>query len=357
MRAIHFIFLGFTFVSTLLGLFFIFKQKGDKVANRFMGGLLLSFAYILFYSILYWSNTSIPSINFTYYMPLALLGPFFYLYLQRVLNKTKLKIKLLVHSIPIVYIIIFYGKYFVQVPKSYFGNNSLLLATDIILTIVLLFYAFLSYRLVKKVDKKDFDLSFWVNTISMAFAGITVSYVIYYVLYYANVLTSTQDYIIAFMEMVFISFVGYMAFMQPDIFNGKPIGKVIPFLKKYHKSGVSEEYSIMLKSRLINLINNEKIHLRSNIGLIDIAIAINVSRNHASQVINEQFNMSFYDFINKYRIVEAKKIITNNNDDSNLNLTEIAYTVGFNNRISFYKAFKKFTGFSPSQYLKTKIAS
>jgi YesN/AraC family two-component response regulator len=221
---------------------------------------------------------------------------------------------------------------------------------------VLLFYAFLSYRLVKKVDKKDFDLYFWVKTISIAFAGIAVGYVIYYALYYANVLTSTQDYIIAFMEIVFISFVGYMAFMQPDIFNGKPIGKVIPFLEKYHKSGLSEEYSTMLKSRLINLINDEKIHLRSNVGLIDIAIAINVSRNHASQVINEQFNVSFYDFINKYRIVEAKKIITNN-DDSNLNLTEIAYTVGFNNRISFYNAFKKFTGLSPSQYLKTKIAS
>ena len=52
--------------------------------------------------------------------------------------------------------------------------------------------------------------------------------------------------------------------------------------------------------------DTQKLYLNHELRLDDIANMLNISRHHASQVINENFNMSFYDFINTYRIEEAK---------------------------------------------------
>jgi len=151
--------------------------------------------------------------------------------------------------------------------------------------------------------------------------------------------------------VVFIAFVSYFAFMQPDLFNGKPIEQIIPLPSrlyvKYQRTGLSKELSKDLKEKLLTLMETDKLFIESEINLLDIAKLLNISRNQASQVINENFDMSFYDFINNYRVAEAKELI-----DNELNFTEIAYSVGFNNRISFYKAFKKFTGLNPTQYKK-----
>ncbi|MFK7812937.1 MAG: helix-turn-helix domain-containing protein [Maribacter sp.] len=60
--------------------------------------------------------------------------------------------------------------------------------------------------------------------------------------------------------------------------------------------------------------------------------------------------------MNRYRIKDAKNLLMNN-EKNGLTTTQIAYDVGFNNRASFYKAFKKFTEFNPSGYLKHMKAS
>ena len=69
---------------------------------------------------------------------------------------------------------------------------------------------------------------------------------------------------------------------------------------KYEKTGLSESFSLELKNKLEYLMNSEKLHLRHELRLDDIAELLDISRHHASQVINENFNMSFYDFINSY---------------------------------------------------------
>ena len=95
--------------------------------------------------------------------------------------------------------------------------------------------------------------------------------------------------------------------------------------------------------------DEDKPYLKNNLRLNDMAQLLNVSRHHASQIINEHFNLSFFDFINKYRVEEAKTMLMEYKKDD-LNINQIAYSVGFNNRASFYKAFKKFTHATPTDY-------
>ena len=50
--------------------------------------------------------------------------------------------------------------------------------------------------------------------------------------------------------------------------------------------------------------------------------------------------------LNKYRIDEAKALL----NDDHLNISDVLYASGFNNRVSFYKAFKKFEGITPTEF-------
>ena len=84
----------------------------------------------------------------------------------------------------------------------------------------------------------------------------------------------------------------------------------------------------------------------------DLAEALDLSRNHTSQVINEHFNLSFFDFVNRYRIEAAARLLPECEQDG-ATITQIAYEVGFNNRASFYKAFRKFMGISPTAYIES----
>ena len=59
--------------------------------------------------------------------------------------------------------------------------------------------------------------------------------------------------------------------------------------------------------------------------------------------------MNFNELINKYRIEKAAKIIDDSNGDAVI--IDIAYSVGFNSKSTFNKAFKKFINMTPSDYL------
>jgi len=66
-----------------------------------------------------------------------------------------------------------------------------------------------------------------------------------------------------------------------------------------------------------------------------------------SQIINESKNINFYDYVNSYRISEAKDLLSSNCDKT---ILEILYEVGFNSKSAFNTAFKKFTSVTPSKY-------
>jgi len=70
------------------------------------------------------------------------------------------------------------------------------------------------------------------------------------------------------------------------------------------------------------------------------------TRHKASQIINEHFKKSFHEFVNLYRINEAKELLEN---EKGLNIIDIAYEVDYNNKVTFNKAFKKKKDLTQSQ--------
>ena len=109
-----------------------------------------------------------------------------------------------------------------------------------------------------------------------------------------------------------------------------------------------------LKNDLLHLLDSEKIYRENYLNLGTLAEKLNTTRHNTSQVINEHFDMNFHELINKYRIDEAKYIL-NNDLKQNMNIIDIAYEVGYNNKVTFNKAFKKDTQLTPSQYQRAPI--
>ncbi len=118
---------------------------------------------------------------------------------------------------------------------------------------------------------------------------------------------------------------------------------------KYAKSGLTDEQLARYKMRLERLMRSERIYLRPELTLPQLAKAVGCSVNHLSQVINSGFGRSFFDYVNRYRVDRAKELLSqlDGHGDSVLN---IAFSVGFNSNSAFYTAFKKSVGQAPAQY-------
>lgn len=332
-----------------------------------MAILLLMFSYYLFYSVIYWSGLLIdfPHIILTHDLAISFLGPLFYVYMRTIILKKKLTIRDLMLLGPFLFLLLSFGKFYILSSTEKIGvvNNNLLenyiflpKLQDILLICFLLFFGIRSYLLVKffKLENQNSNIRLWIKIISLLFIGIGISFLIYYLLGVTfDILTPLLDYFISLLIVLLIGIITYVAFILPEVFEGKKT-KIFPGVK-YEKTGLSNEISKELKLKLINCIENEKIYLNNDLTLEDISNRLNVSKNHASQVINENFGMSFNNLINKYRIDEVIKHIEEG--DSDINLGDLAYKVGFNNRNSFYNAFKKFTGISPTNYIKKNIQS
>lgn len=126
------------------------------------------------------------------------------------------------------------------------------------------------------------------------------------------------------------------------------------FQHKYAKSGLSAARMEEFKRRLETLMRTEKAYLRSDLTLPKLAVLVDCSVNHLSQVINSRFGMSFFEFLNQYRIEYAKELLGQQEIQHGA-ILNVAFAVGFNSNSAFYSAFRKSSGQTPAQYRRTLV--
>ena len=123
---------------------------------------------------------------------------------------------------------------------------------------------------------------------------------------------------------------------------------------KYANSSLRLENVSEYVEKLDHLMTQKKVFLNNEIRISDLAKEMDMKSYHLSQLINQHYNASFFDYINNYRVAEAKKNIEKNPDQP---LFQVAFDVGFNNKTSFVNAFKKFEKTTPSKYRETILHS
>lgn len=125
--------------------------------------------------------------------------------------------------------------------------------------------------------------------------------------------------------------------------------------EKKGKELLSLEEAELYSKKLLNYIKEESPHLDPQLTLKDLATYLDIHPNQLSWLINNKYNKNFSGFINHYR-VEAFKCISNDPKNSHITLIGLAFESGFNSKTVFNTFFKKETGMTPLQYLKTNVS-
>lgn len=121
--------------------------------------------------------------------------------------------------------------------------------------------------------------------------------------------------------------------------------------QRYGNKRIADEQAVQLEAKLQQLILEGELYRDADLKLNDLAKMLKVSSHLLSQLLNDNLKQSFSTYINQYRIQKACEMISNG---SILRLEEIGYEVGFNSKSTFYAAFKKHSGTTPTLYRDNK---
>ncbi len=355
-----------TFQLLFVGFFLITHKKGIRRNNILLGSIFILIAWNMADLtlqmngvVLKWHFLQLIDDGF-----FLLYGPIIYLYAQGVIFRDfKLSGKHLLHIIPyllLTVLLLFSKNISPNTPEEILKNDyswqfyfvSVLIYAHVFVYLGLTYKLLWRYRKIIKntysqIDQINLDwLSFSLNTFGLL---IIVSLVHNFIALAGNrsVLIVSLVLLLLFI-FYFVNRVILKALRQPEIFAGIAQNETAKYLGSNLKPDQIEEY----KNQLLDLCNTEKPFLNAQVNITDLSEELSVSTKHLSQVINQSFDKSFFDFINSYRIQEAQKILKESGDDK-LTVLEVMYEVGFNSKSSFNTAFKKETGLTPTEFRKS----
>lgn len=116
---------------------------------------------------------------------------------------------------------------------------------------------------------------------------------------------------------------------------------------KYESSNLKNLNTNHLIQNLESLMIEEKLYRNENLTMGEIAKRLTVNNHQLSELLNSEMNISFYDYLNKFRVNEAKKLLEQKKE---LTVLKIAFDVGFKSQSTFYSAFKKEFKMTPNDY-------
>ena len=357
---------------------FFFELLLLSKKNKCLCDKILAFWMFILGLHLFFFYFHIKEIDFEYphllgiFMPLPLIhGPFLFIYtgsLTRYFPKWKLKYFL--HFLPVIFFYIYFFDFYTSTGKeklefvekmntdpdplfSFFYPAILLSGFSYIFLTFLLFKRHHRNIINNLSNSSENNNLHWLRNLII---GLLVIWLV--VLLGGFVLpASLQERAIYISVSLFVAFIGFFGFRQGDIFINIPdkflndglIGDDKP---RYIKSGLKEEQAKEIKHQLEKIIIEKKLFLDENMSLPKLAEVVNIHPNYLSQIINEKFQKNYYDFINSYRVEEFKQLVFLG---KNKNKTFYAFALdcGFNSKVLFNSSFKKLTGITPSEFVKS----
>jgi len=391
--AAHGLFLALTLINT---------RDAKGTGRLFLAILTLALAIDLGHEFLYQSRYLLNVKMLAYADPIVNLiyGPSFYLYFLVLTKGVSFKLTKIqaLHLLPAT-LAVFVCSLLPELSESQFihlfynedlanSNDEILVRTTISrIALASVFfigcYLFLCFRLLilhaKLVRQQFSDIEKitlnWLRTLLLAISAI------YFILivdgFFSDIIEvhDNVNNLLYLMIVTVIYTMGYMGLKQPAIFSNRepaPGSENISPLSgpslndtenhstekkepkadnKYKTSSLDSSMSEALKEDLQRYMKAEKPYLESQLTLPQLAKQLGISPNYLSQVINEQLQMNFFDFINEYRVAEAKFLLTSDKT-KNTAVINVAYGSGFNSKSAFYSAFKKHVNITPSEFRK-----
>lgn len=156
-----------------------------------------------------------------------------------------------------------------------------------------------------------------------------------------------MEYLLAALVALSVHLVGYHALGRVE--NFPKILPETPQNGKYRSSPLDAEKLERGKSNLIKLMETEQPFLDAELKISGLAQQLGIPSHHLSQILNEAVGLNFNDFVNGYRIEEAKRRLSDGKH-RHLSLEALGMDCGFSSKTTFNRAFKKMENCTPSEY-------
>lgn len=128
----------------------------------------------------------------------------------------------------------------------------------------------------------------------------------------------------------------------------------LSFLENKSASDESEDYDEYEKivDSVVKCVKEKELFLDADLKLNSLSNKCNIPSYQISKSINFTLNKNFNEFINDFRIVEAKRKLSSS-EFENVTILAIALESGFNSKSSFNAQFKKRENITPNEYRST----
>jgi AraC-like DNA-binding protein len=388
------------FVHGLVYAFLLLRKgiQNDRASDRWLAAfLLLCILYIapwmLGFAGWYDGFTCLNCRNFLFYMPMQhtlLMGPVIYFYLRNLFQPTlRFQRRDWLHFFPAIGYLLWCAVVFIidrLVLKKYYLMNGLNDPDfDAWYTLVgllsLLFYLVLSYRYYRRykqfiVQESSFAEAImfrWVRNFLVAFfvyflsslifqliplLGVDIDYVgswwyymffallFYYIAIngYSHAIESRTQFVLDLLSYKKQHLLAAPSTAEPEFTEDIPFEEVSPAPKEMADLAAWKE-------KVLHEVVTKKAYANPELTLTDLARQLQTNSSLLSKVINTGFGQNFNDFINYYRVEEVKQKLQTE-AAGQVTIMSIAYDAGFNSKATFNRAFKKFTGRNPKEYLE-----
>ncbi|MEO9966921.1 MAG: helix-turn-helix domain-containing protein [Reichenbachiella sp.] len=225
---------------------------------------------------------------------------------------------------------------------EYFSFN-FLLSLSFFFHIGLYMIAALRHLARFKSKIKNNSLVNWYQTVLYSYFSFLLIHLLYFLQSPLGWLRFPVFNQISMLVMTFvIQAIAYKLIKSSSVFSDKKAMDINDLQK-------SENDTKIIKAQF----EEHKVYLDDRLNLSGFAESISMPTSYVSELINQRFGCSFKKLVAQYRFQEAKSMMDQTGNEG-LKLIEIAYSAGFNNKVSFYRTFKQRTGYSPSDYLKMR---
>ena len=365
--------LGLSFIALFLGLFFILQNKFKNDGYSFLYVSILILGFELFYKTLIHSY-----LIYDFYV-LYIPGRFYNLliypiFLFFVWSVTKQEFKLRTSFKLLLLAFVFYGVYVFASglliplndkmeilnlfysdnrpgPSNYWLNPKTLFKSTII---PLLFIGVMAYDFFR-FKKKN------ANIQGKRLIHILSVVIVFYFLYnqFSNLIYkwaygATKFSMIEWpIDIAFLSIIIILLTVMALLVN---TGSTFLPPPKYLGSTLDGSFYEDIINKVKSHIESNELYKKEKLSLTELSKSLDTNPKYLSQAINHHLKLSFVDFINNYRVEEAKKQMLDDKNSS-LTLEAIGRMSGFKSKSAFFRAFKKTTNVTPNQFVKSKRSS
>ena len=161
------------------------------------------------------------------------------------------------------------------------------------------------------------------------------------------------DIVWCFITVFYVSFI-YSKVTKQQVFIVQAQDNNVSDDSEHQSQSTDKHYKVLTNTDVDLCIKEKKYYLDSTLTLQKLATQLGTNRQYLSNYINREKQKTFYEYINDFRLEEAKNLLDGYDERNPQSMESIASLAGFNSYSTFLRSFVKKYDISPSKYLKSK---